>query len=119
MLMLPMRSFRWSIENARALGVAGAFVSVVYVRADADQPSDIFGVLSIVLPALEVAMFAMLFAISRDGLAKGSSRFTRLCAMTGWFAICFAFMWLNVAFVRAGMDAYVRLGAPPMLVFTL
>lgn len=119
MLMLPIRPFRWSIENARALGVAGALVSVVYVRAHTDQPGDIFGVLGIVLPALEVAMFAVIFAIYRDSLADGRGRLRRLCEMAGWFVICFAIMWLNMAFVRAGIDAYVRLGAPPMLDFTL
>lgn len=119
MFTLPIRSFRWSIENARALGVAGALVSIVYVRAFAEQPLDVFGVLGVVLPAFEVAMFAVIFAIYRDSLADGRSGLRRLCAMTGWFVICFALMWLNVVFVRTGIDAYVRLGVPPTLDFAL
>lgn len=119
MPMLPTGSFRWSIDNARALGVAGALVSIVYVETHADHPSDIISVLGFALPALEVAMVAAIFAIWRDSLMPGRGRLRGLCVMAGWFAICFAIMWLNVAFVRAGVDAYVRLGAPPMLDFTL
>lgn len=119
MIMLPIRSFRWSIENARALGVAGALVSIVYVRGYVEQPFDVFGVLGVVLPALEVAMFAVIFAIYRDSLADGRGGLKGLCAMKGWFVICFALMWINVAFVRAGIDAYARLGLPPMLDFVL
>jgi small ligand-binding sensory domain FIST len=117
MFTLPIRSFRWSVENARAIGVAGALVSVLYLKARADQQPDIFGVLSIVLPVLEVTMFAAILAIYRDSVANAEDRLKGLGAMAVWFAVCFAIMWLNVAFVRAGIDAYVRLGAPPAFDF--
>ncbi|MCE9651299.1 MAG: hypothetical protein K8R18_16890 [Parvibaculum sp.] len=119
MFTLPTRSFRWGVENARAVGVAGAFVSLLYLKARTDQQLDVFGVLSIVLPALEVSMFAAIFAIYRDSLADAEDWMRGLGALVAWFVVSYAVMWLNIAFVRAGIDAYVRLGAPPALDFVL
>lgn len=112
MFTLPSRSFRWSIENARALGVAGAFVSVIWLKA-ADPQLDVFGVLAVVLPVLEVSMFAAIFAVYRDEIAEAADPLSGLQALAIWFGVSLAVMWLNVVFVRAGIDAYVRLGAPP------
>lgn len=62
MLTLPIRTFRWSIENARAIGVASAFVLVLYLKVQDHPPLDAFTALAIVLPALEVSMFAAILA---------------------------------------------------------
>jgi len=42
-----------------------------------------------------------------------------LAALPIWFGFCLVIMWLNAAFVRAGIDAYVKFGMPPAYDFTL
>ncbi len=117
MITLSIRTFRWSIENARSVGVAAAFVSLLYLRAVNNPPRDAFEALAVVLPALEVSMFAAFLSIYRDSIRAASGGMRELGAFAFWFVTCFAIMWLNVIFVRAGIDAYVRLGVPPAITF--
>jgi hypothetical protein len=119
MFTLPIRSFRWSTENARVLGVAGALVLFLCLKVRADPQADVFAVLAFVLPALEVTMFAGIFAVYKDSIADVEDRVRGLAALPIWFGLCLAIIWLNAAFVRAGIDAYVKLGVPPAYDFTL
>lgn len=76
------------LANARVLSVGAASASFIGAEIAAAPPLDGVGVASIVLPALAI-----------------------------WLAAAFAAMWLNVAFMHASVDAYQRVGAPPLFDF--
>jgi hypothetical protein len=119
MFTLPIRSFRWSVAHPRSFGVAGAFAAMFYLGVATDPQIDIFGVLTVVLSSLEVSMFAVILAIYRDSIPDAEDWVKGLGALPIWFGVCLAIMWLNLSFVRAGIEAYARFGVPQAFDFVL
>lgn len=116
MVMLPAATWRWSLENGRSIGVGIATLAVVLLRVNGETDLDVLGLLAIVFPALEVVMFAAVFAFYLDGEndANEAAGTRSVEAMVAWGVVVFALMWGNIALVRLGIDAYVSLGVPPI-----
>jgi hypothetical protein len=115
MIMIAAATRRWTIENGRSIGVAAATVCVLFFRVRGEAQLDPLGLLAIILPALEVVMFAVVFAFYLDGEdgARGATCGRGVEAMIAWFVAVALVMWGNIALVRLGIEAYVRLGVPP------
>lgn len=119
MVALPTRLWRLSLENARAAGVGVALAAFLYTKLSAGSGGDVLDASMIVLPAIEFSIFALFVAVYRDSVAacpKGSKAFGVFAL---WFVVDFLTMSLWVVFVRAGIEAYVKLGAPPAFDFSV
>lgn len=118
MITIPAAMTRWRLHNGRGIGVAAAFCLAVILRLRNDAQLDVLELLAIVLPALEVVMFAAAFAIYLDGEAEAreSAGMHNAEAMVAWFTVVFALIWGNISLVRLAVDAYVVLGVPPVWV---
>ncbi len=116
MITIPTSRSRWNLQNGRGIGVAVAFCLAIILRLHDDAQFDVLELLAIVLPALEVVMFAAAFAVYLDAEdeARGTAGAHNAEAMVVWFAVVFAFIWGNIALVRLAIDAYVALGVPPV-----
>ncbi|MBO6667582.1 hypothetical protein [Parvibaculum sp.] len=101
----------WPIRNARSSGVIAAMAAFTVTALQTMPPEDLLHGLAIFLPALEAALPALLFAIVRD---EERHMLGPVFALLLWGGVAFAAMWLLVAITLAGIDAYVRLGAPPV-----
>ncbi len=119
MFALPARLWRLSLENPRIVGVAGAFAVFLYVKLSAHAAGDILDLSVIVLPAVEFAMFGLLFAAYRDGVAHRAeaSRVFAIVALRSVLDFLATSLWVWLA--RAGIEAYAKLGAPPALDFSI
>lgn len=67
--------------------------------------------LTVFLPALEVALFTLVVAVVRD---ENPHRLGPTYAFTLWTAAAFVGMWALVEATRAVIHAYVELGLPPI-----
>ena len=101
----------WTVRNARSAGVAAALAAFIVTTLETRPPDDLLAALALFLPALEAALPALLFAIVQD---EEPHMLGPVFAMLLWGGTAFVAMWLFVAITLAGIDAYVRLGAPPV-----
>lgn len=115
MIMIPTATLRWSLQNGRSIGVGAAFVCALALRARGEAMNDPLVFLAVLLPAIEVLMIAATAAFYFDSVDGESGIETAhgAEALIAWFVIVFALTWGFIAFVRAGIDAYAALGAPP------
>lgn len=101
----------WTARNARSSGVAAALAVFIVTALQTQAPADFLDVLAILLPALQAALPAALFAIVHD---EEPHMLGPVFALLLWGVTAFAAMWFLVAITRAGIDAYVRFGVPPV-----
>jgi hypothetical protein len=109
------------LEKGRSFGVGIAFVLAVGLRAMTQSETGVLPTLAFVLPALEVAMFALVLAFYFDSEAEdqavaiaNNTLAHNAEAMVAWFVVIFALMWGNIVLVRLAVNAYVQLGVPPI-----
>jgi len=121
MVAFPVASLRWSLERGRSIGVTVAFVLAVGLRVTTQGNAGALAVLAIVLPALEVAMFALVLAFyfdseveDRAAVIANNTLAHNAEAMVAWFVVIFALMWGNIVMVQMAINAYVALGVPPV-----
>ncbi|ABS64773.1 hypothetical protein Plav_3167 [Parvibaculum lavamentivorans DS-1] len=106
-----------AIRHARATGTLAALASFLVIALSGRPPDGVLEALVVVLPALEVTLFAFAVAFALDEVPSAASLALRAFAL--WAAVCFLTIWLLVAATQASIEAYVRLGGPPMLGSTL
>ncbi|MDO8289085.1 MAG: hypothetical protein Q7T44_07685 [Parvibaculum sp.] len=124
MVTFPAASVRWSLENGRSIGVVVALVLAILLRVSGQGDLNFLSVLAIVLPALEVAMFALVVAFYFDseaaeqGADQSPNQSNVLAhnaeALVAWFVVVLALMWGNIVLVQLAINAYVTLGVPPV-----
>ena len=99
-------------RRTRTAAVLAALVTYLGLAFHTQPPDDVLGALFTLMPAVEVGFIAGLFALAFDEEAypwpQAAARFLT------WLGIVLATIWLTAALARAGVDAYVRLGAPPI-----
>lgn len=126
MITIRTATTRWSLQNGRGVGVAVAFCLAIILHLGNEVQFDLLELLAIVLPALEVVMFAAVFAIylddadsarEPDGHETAGTHSAE--AMVAWFAVVFALIWGNIALMRLAIEAYAALGVPPVWVAPL
>lgn len=115
MFTLPMRLGPLIGRNIRTAGVALALVVYLWLAIAFAAPGDILDALVVILPALEIAMFALMFALVRDELAPATGAVGRAALLAAWSVAAAVAYWLYAAFTVAGIDAYSRLQLPPLL----
>mgnify|MGYP003657526069 CR=1 FL=1 len=115
MITIPAATLRWSLENGRSIGVAAATLGAIFVSVRGMAHPNFLDVLAVVLPALEVAMFAAVFAFYLDSeTEKRNVTFGgNFEAMVAWFVVVGVITWGNIALVRYAILAYASLGVPP------
>lgn len=116
MITIPAATLRWSLENGRSTGAAAAVLAVIVARLDGMAHPDLLDVLAIVMPALEVALFAAVMAFYLDSVVeKRNVTFGgNLEAMVAWFVVVGVITWGNIALVQYAIIAYASLGVPPV-----
>lgn len=125
MVTFPAATVRWSLENGRSIGVAAALVLAILLRVIGQGDLNFLSVLAIVLPALEVAMFALVVAFYFDSevIEQGADQSNVLArnaeALVAWFVVVLALMWGNIVIVQLAINAYATLGVPPVWTTTL
>ena len=125
MSLTPLENLRWGLAYGRGLGVIAALALVMAWRLERTPVLDLLSVLMIVLPVMEVGLFAGVFAIYRDsaseeearagGQGQGAALAQGFAAFALWFAVVFIVSWMSIVVVQASVDAYVELGVPPTL----
>lgn len=123
MSLTPLENLRWGLAYGRGLGVVAAIVLVIVWQLEVAPVFDLISVLMIVLPAMEVGLFAGVVAIYRDsvveeeGVAREQGQLRDLMqavfALVLWFTVVLALSWLTIIAVRASVNAYTELGVPP------
>ena len=101
----------WTVRNARSAGVVAAMAAFTVTVFQARPPGDLLDALALFLPALEAALPALLLAVVHD---DEPHMLGPVFALLLWGGVAFLAMWLFVVVTLAGIDAYVRLGAPPV-----
>ncbi len=115
MFTTPIRIGPLIAKNVRAAAIATALGVHLSVGLPANPAGDVLAALVVVLPALEITMFALMFAIVRDDLGGARAPGRKLAAFALWLVLGYASMRIYGAFTVAGIDAYTKLGLPPIL----
>jgi hypothetical protein len=101
----------WTVRNARTAGVTAAMAAFTVTVFNTQAPATLLDGLAVFLPALEAALPALLFAYVHD---EEPHMLGPVFAVLLWGGVTFAAMWAFAAMTLAGIDAYVRLGVPPV-----
>ncbi|MDZ4382857.1 MAG: hypothetical protein U0942_16115 [Parvibaculum sp.] len=101
----------WTVRNARTAGVTAAMAAFTVTVFNTQAPATLLDGLAVFLPALEAALPALLFAYVHD---EEPHMLGPVFALLLWGGVTFAAMWAFAAMTLAGIDAYVRLGVPPV-----
>ena len=101
----------WTVRNARTAGVTAAMAAFTATVFGTELPPSLLDGLAVFLPALEAALPALLFAYVRD---EEPHMLGPVFALLLWGSATFVAMWAFAAMTLAGIDAYVRFGAPPV-----
>lgn len=125
MSLTPIENLRWGLAYGRGLGVMAALGMAIAWQLERAPVLDLLSVLMIILPVMEVGLFAGVFAIYRDSVSEEEARAHEqgqaamlvrgLAAFSLWFAVVFVVSWVSIVVVQASVDAYVELGMPPAL----
>lgn len=113
MFTLPMRLGPLIGRNIRVAAVLLALIVYLWLAIAFHPSGGILDMLVVVLPALEVAMFALMFALVRDELAPAGGAGARAVLLAVWSIGAALAYWLYGVFTVAGIDAYSRLHLPP------
>lgn len=105
----------WTVAHARSTGVVAAMAAFSVTVFETMPPDDLLRGLATFLPALEAALPLLLFAVIHD---EESHMLGPVFALLLWGGVAFVAMWVLVVITLAGIDAYVRLGAPPVFLVT-
>ncbi|MAB12789.1 hypothetical protein [Parvibaculum sp.] len=99
-------------RRTRTAAVLAALATYLGLAFHTQPPDDVLEGLFILMPTLEVGFIAGLFALAFDEeaypLPIAAARFLT------WLGVVLAMIWLTNLLARASVDAYVRLGAPPI-----
>lgn len=106
------------LRNTRAAATLAALAAFLVADIAAAPPPGLLEALVVILPAIEAALFACVFAIVRDD-ENGASPAAAALAFAVWAAGTFAAIWLVVRGTQASIDAYVRFGVPPVFSVTI
>jgi len=106
----------WTVHNARTAGVVAAMAAFTATVFGTEVPPSLLDGLALFLPALEAALPALLFAYVHD---EEPHQLGPVFALLLWGGVTFAAMWALAAMTLAGIDAYVRFGAPPVFPVSL
>ncbi|MEQ8268198.1 MAG: hypothetical protein RH982_13460 [Parvibaculum sp.] len=101
------------VRNTRTAGTLAAFAGFLVSEFRTAPPAGVLEALVVFLPALEVALFAAVFAIVRDDETDAPPAAAAL-AFVLWAVVVLAAIWLVVRGTQAGIDAYVEFGLPPV-----
>lgn len=123
MSLTPLENLRWGLAYGRGLGVAVAMVLLIVWQLERASVLNLLSVLMIVLPVMEVGLFAGVFAIYRDSVGEeeaeareqgqGAALVRGLAVFALWFTAVFVVSWVSIVVVKASADVYVELGMPP------
>lgn len=101
--------------NPRLAAVTAALVLYLGVAIARVRTENVIELAGVILPGVEAAMFAAFVALYFDHVDASETRRARFAmALFIWFAGTLAVLWLYAMFVRAGVEAYARFGAPPV-----
>lgn len=99
-------------RRTRTAAVLAALATYLGLAFHTQPPDDVLEGLFILVPALEVGFLAGLFALAFDEeaypLPLAAARFLT------WLGVVLAMIRLTSMLAWASVDAYVRLGAPPI-----
>ncbi|NIJ42735.1 hypothetical protein FHS78_003040 [Parvibaculum indicum] len=99
-------------RRTRTATVLAALATYLGLAFHDQPPDDALETLFVLMPALEVGFVAGLFALAfdedADPMPVAATRFL------GWLVVVLAAIWLTNLLARASVDAYVRLGGPPI-----
>ena len=106
-------AFTRNTRLAAVLAAASAYLAAYpNLNLQTRPPDGVLGILAALLPALEVGVLGGIVATAFDddepSLPRAAMRFVL------WLATVLVIIWLVDAAMRAGIDAYVRFGAPPV-----
>ena len=107
-----------SLNRPRVLAVGAALALFLFHRLGMNPVDGFFEWLLVVLPAFELSGLAGLAALVADGDGGKESTIGRWAvgvAALRWFGFVVAANWVLAIFVAASLEAYVRLGGPPMI----
>jgi len=127
MSLTPLENLRWGLAYGRGLGVIAAMVMAIVWQLEVAPVLDLISVLMIVLPAMEIGLFAGVVAIYRDSVVEEEGQaqaelpaqgqlgdlMQAVGALVLWFAVVLVLCWLTIIAVRASVNAYVEIGVPP------
>lgn len=101
-------------SHPRTFAVGAAFFLFLFHRLGLNPAADLFEWLLVVLPAVELSGFAALGAFIADGGGE-EPRWTAFVGALRWFGFVVAANWVLAIFVASSLDAYVKLGGPPVV----
>lgn len=116
MLVSSVRDLNWKGRDVRLIGVALAIVGVLMLQVRAAPLHNLIAWMSVIVPVVEIAAFAAVVAFCFDDEADRSfvSCIRNVEALVAWCATVFIMAWGNIALVHASIEAYMRIGLPPM-----
>lgn len=100
-----------TVQHGRGPGVVAAFTIFLAISFAARPPDDALQLLAVFLPAMEVALFALVIAVVKD---ESPHLLGTSSAFAIWAAATFVAMWAIVELTAASINAYVELGLPPI-----
>lgn len=103
----------WRIANPRTLAVGAALFLFLLHRLGLSPANDLFEWLLIVLPAIELSGLVGLAAYAMDD--TGEPGWGAFVGALRWFGFVLVSNWLLAIFVASSLDAYVKLGGPPVI----
>jgi len=102
------------LPHPRLFAVGAAFFLFLFHRLGLNPAVDLFDWLLVVLPAIELSGLAALGALVADD-DKVESRWDVAVAALRWFGFVVAANWVLAIFVASSLEAYVKLGGPPLV----
>lgn len=99
------------VQNGRSGGVATALAVFLGLSFGSRPPDDVLQALVVILPAFQVAFFALIFATAQD---ESPHLLGARFAFSLWAAASFVLMWALVEAIRASIRVYVEFGLPPV-----
>ncbi len=105
----------FNLAHARTAAVGAALFLYLVHRLGLDPAEDVFEWFLVVVPALEISGVAWLFAALWDD-DEPVDALTGIASALRWFGCVVALNWALGLFLRATLDAYVKLGGPAVYV---
>ncbi|MFN4355547.1 hypothetical protein [Parvibaculum sp.] len=108
---MPIALVHRIVQHGRSAGVAASLAVFLGLSFGSRPPDDLLQALVVILPAFQVAFFALIFATAQDETPHLlGARF----AFSLWAAASFVLMWALVEATQASIRVYVEFGLPPI-----